>query len=323
MVYFNIQFYLKSSLKLLIIGKTGTGKSSLCNVVSGLDHDAKVFPVSASAESCTQSTQFADVLFNNDKSRPISVIDTIGFDDPKNDLDAVIIADLVSKLKNQVDYINTFVIAVNGQNPRLDGSLIGMIRIFEKMFGKDFWQQTLLVFTRLPMDKKSISRREKKTKQTDAQLAKHYLQVLQQEFPNGGGLDYLIIDACYEDDDDEEVVSFNEAIENLWTKLRYSPDLYTTKVQNAESESKKLKNEIEKKDKEYTESVQKMKKEINTVMKHNKKLEKDFKEGRDWYENKLSRLENVNRNLYSKLDDQEQRYSSKLEEVEKKFKGIK
>ena len=88
MVYFNIQFYLKSSLKLLIIGKTGTGKSSLCNVVSGLDHDAKVFPVSASAESCTQSTQFADVLFNNDKSRPISVIDTIGFDDPKNDLDA-------------------------------------------------------------------------------------------------------------------------------------------------------------------------------------------------------------------------------------------
>ena len=39
--------------KVLVIGKTGTGKSSLCNVLCGLGHNAKVFPVSAKANSCT------------------------------------------------------------------------------------------------------------------------------------------------------------------------------------------------------------------------------------------------------------------------------
>ena len=118
--------------KILVIGKTGTGKSSLCNVLCGADHDAEVFPVSAEASACTQRTFFCDVNFNNNKEWPISLIDTIGFDDPDKDDDAKIIAELVLKLKNLFD------IAVNGQNPRLDGSLLGMIRIFEGMFGQDF-----------------------------------------------------------------------------------------------------------------------------------------------------------------------------------------
>ena len=118
--------------KILVIGKTGTGKSSLCNVLCGADHNAQVFPVSAKAASCTQRTFFCEAFFNKNKEWPISLIDTIGFDDPDKDDDAKIIAELVLKLKN------LFVIAVNGQNPRLDGSLLEMIRIFEGMFGQDF-----------------------------------------------------------------------------------------------------------------------------------------------------------------------------------------
>ena len=59
------------------------------------------------------------------------MIDTIGFDDPNNDTDANIISELVLKLKQKCDHVNLFLIAVNGQNPRLDGALVGMIRIFE------------------------------------------------------------------------------------------------------------------------------------------------------------------------------------------------
>ena len=57
--------------KLLIIGKTGTGKSSLCNVFAGHPHNAEIFAVSAEATSCTQSTQFAEIFFGNDKAKPI------------------------------------------------------------------------------------------------------------------------------------------------------------------------------------------------------------------------------------------------------------
>ena len=67
----------------------------------------------------------------------------VGFDDPDNDTDANIISELVFRLRDQCDHVNLFIIAVNGQHPRLDSSLIGMIRIFEGMFGEGFWREYL------------------------------------------------------------------------------------------------------------------------------------------------------------------------------------
>ena len=64
------------------------------------------------------------------KERPVSLIDTIGFDDPDKDTDVKIISELVEKLKTKVDFVNLFMIAVNGQNQRLDGSLLAMLKIF-------------------------------------------------------------------------------------------------------------------------------------------------------------------------------------------------
>ena len=61
----------------LIIGKTGTGKSSLCNRIVGHNYDSNIFPVSGGATSCTQSTILATALFNGDKEKPpVNVIDT-------------------------------------------------------------------------------------------------------------------------------------------------------------------------------------------------------------------------------------------------------
>ena len=62
-----------------------------------------------------------------------SIIDTMGFDDPKLDDDAKIIAEMVFKLQDNCDFVNLFIIAVNGQEPRLDASLKNMLKIFEGM----------------------------------------------------------------------------------------------------------------------------------------------------------------------------------------------
>jgi len=222
----------------------------LCNVITGHAHDSDIFPVSAEAVSCTQSTQFANIFFNDDKRRPIDVIDTIGFDDPKNDTDADIIGELVHMLKHNCDYVNLFMIAVNGQNPRLDGALMGMIRIFEGMFGEGFWKQAVIVFTRVSMDEKNKKKREKNTKQTDDDLAKKYLKVVEEAFPRGQGLQYLFIDACYDEEDSKETDAFKNALEDLWESLQKASELPTTKVREVETESKKLKNAIEEKEKE-------------------------------------------------------------------------
>ena len=68
---------------------------------------------------------------SGNKERLVSLIDTIGFDDPDNDTDSKIIAELVDKLINNCNKIHLFVIAVNGQSPRMDGSLVAMLKIFK------------------------------------------------------------------------------------------------------------------------------------------------------------------------------------------------
>ena len=66
--------------KLLVIGKAGTGKSSLCNVLTGVAHNASVFPVYSGAESCTRKTEMANVFYNGEGEKPVTLIDTEGFD---------------------------------------------------------------------------------------------------------------------------------------------------------------------------------------------------------------------------------------------------
>ena len=57
--------------KMLIVGKTGTGKSTLCNAIAGHPPDAEIYPVSEGALSCTQSTQFANILFGKDNEQAL------------------------------------------------------------------------------------------------------------------------------------------------------------------------------------------------------------------------------------------------------------
>ena len=230
--------------KLLIIGKTGSGKSSLCNVITGYAPDADIYPVNSEAESCTQRTKFADVNFNGDESYPISLIDTIGFDDATKNDDAAIIAELVSKLNNDCDHVNLFAIAVNGQNPRLDGSLVAIIRIFEGMFTSEFWKQVVIIFTRVQQDVKTKTRRELKNKKSDDDLAADYMKVVEKQFPNGKGLQYLYLDACYDKNNDDENTAFDNALGTLRQLLEANTGLTTDSIRRVETQNETLKKQI-------------------------------------------------------------------------------
>ena len=245
---------------LLVLGKTGTGKSSLCNVISGHPHDATIYPVSAHPESCTQKTKFANVLFNGDTSMPITLIDTMGFDDATKKDDAAIIAELVDKLNNECDHVNLFMIAINGQAPRLDGSLLTMIKIYEGMFTEKFWQQTVVVFTRISQDPKTKKKRETNNKMTDGENGQEYIKLVEQQFPNSTQkeLKFLYLDAQYDPTDDMETHAFQTSISALGNMLDNSPPLLTENVREVETQSQELKRKM----KEVQEDRDKMEKEL-------------------------------------------------------------
>ena len=264
--------------KMLIIGKTGTGKSSLCNTICGYNHDTDIFPVSAEAASCTQRTKFADVFFNKDPAMPISLIDTIGFDDPDKDNDAKIIAELVDKLKYHCDHVNLFIIAVNGQNPRLDSSLIGMIKIFEGMFGQEFWKQVVVVFTRMPMDAKTVKKRHNTTKQTDEDLALKYMTEVQKRFKNGHGIKHIFLDACHDKEDQDEVDHFTTGLNLIYNKLKNAPRLATSKVKEVETQTAALKKQITEKEKQREAAELKLVKQMLVMKEKQEEAVKKMKE---------------------------------------------
>jgi predicted GTPase len=125
------------------IGATGSGKSQSCNTICGKDY----FEASANMNSHTYETKgilahwFGDP--NNDK---IFVIDTPGLGDSQG-RDTKHIANMVCAIQ-QIEYIHSFVITINSQNPRVDDNLKGMLRIFERMFGNGFFANSIFLFTR-------------------------------------------------------------------------------------------------------------------------------------------------------------------------------
>ena len=132
--------------------------------------------------------------------------------------------------------------AVNGQNPRLDGSLLQMIQVFEKMFTDKFWDQVVVVFTRLHMDTSSRQRREEENDgNTDDLIAKEYLSEVEKVFGvKSSRLNYLFLDSQYRKTDADEVEAFTRETDRLYHHLMKMPDLPTSEINIVLTENQKL-----------------------------------------------------------------------------------
>ena len=65
-----------------MIGESGTGKSSCCNIFAGQPHDSSLFPVSQLSEETTHATKIYSAKYRGKSDLPVTVIDTQGFNDP-------------------------------------------------------------------------------------------------------------------------------------------------------------------------------------------------------------------------------------------------
>ena len=59
------------------------------------------------------------------------------------------IENLITTLKEEIQYVDVFIIAFKQSDNRMTDSLRSMISLFEKMFGHKFWENVILEVCRL------------------------------------------------------------------------------------------------------------------------------------------------------------------------------
>merc|ERR1719167_1417634 len=120
--------------KIVILGGTGVGKSSLANVLIGASPDCEncTFPICDGSDSCTKETSYAEANWLGDGD-PFTVVDTPGFgdsDDEENEL----INEMVDALKHQINTTNVFLLSFNAEEERMNSATNQMLREMESLF---------------------------------------------------------------------------------------------------------------------------------------------------------------------------------------------
>merc|ERR1712126_47618 len=306
-----------SSYSLLVIGATGTGKSTLCNVLAGRKHDdGSLFPVSDAMSSCTNKTTAKNLLWRGIRDLPFTLVDTPGLNDPEPGRDSLNIAEMTEELK-KMKHVNVFLIVFNGSNPRFDHSLIAILKIFQGMFGNEFLKQnTVFEFTNWAHDRKS-KRRRGITKNED--YWKDELNKKLRELVGcSSDIPAVFIDACHDPEDEEEVDTFQREMSKLQSYLQTFPpyeckdfkavktelDKMAAEKENLEGENRKLEDEVGELEDKLAAEKEKMEKE-------KKKLEEDM-------EKRKKELEEDVEKKKKRLEEDMEKEKKKLEEMEKK-----
>ena len=129
----------KQKKGVIILGETGVGKSNLGNFLTATDN----FKTSSSLNSETQNITYGE-------SEEIIVIDSPGVNDTSSndEIEEKHLIDIVRAFKKAKN-LNTILILINYQQPRLSRNLKIMLKLFSSIFKISFFLKHLgIVFTR-------------------------------------------------------------------------------------------------------------------------------------------------------------------------------
>ena len=128
--------------KVILLGDTGVGKSSLGNYIIGKD----VFKHKATASRVT--SEIEGKISEREKYKDIYVIDTPGFQDT-NFEDEKFLEELRTKFRKENAGIRAIFILINFNEPRFAPIIKKQIHLYCLLFMiQDFWEHVAIVFTK-------------------------------------------------------------------------------------------------------------------------------------------------------------------------------
>ena len=149
--------------RFIVLGPTGSGKSSLANVLLGRDKEwrnpnknEECFTVGAFS-SAVGSGVTRDVCAHVGQwlghGRHVTVVDTPGFGNSLEEEEESI-EQLVDFLKDDLRYVNVFVLTFKESDKRLTLGLQSMMKLLGRMFGSEFWRYSVICGTQWGYDER-------------------------------------------------------------------------------------------------------------------------------------------------------------------------
>ena len=245
------------SPRIVILGAAGVGKSSLANVLAGRDknYDGRMFhngcfkveePSRWNAVTRETCADVGHWMGNTGDGTRFTVIDTPGFSDFGNYEVEKTIESLFQTLRDEIRYINVFVIAFKQTDTRMTFALRYMISLFEKMFGDAFWDNAILEATFWSHGNQAAAQRNQSfPMMTEASWAAEFNKKLRREFSLKRDLQAVFIDTFYKEEDPKELKAFNENTNELFKFANTSEPFACKDIKIALTEIMELTNSLE------------------------------------------------------------------------------